>query len=53
MIISKPPNKVYDEQFERIYGRKPENKGTDGDEAADEINQGADTGSQQPNIDPD
>ena len=41
MIISKPPNKVYDEQWERIYGRNHANADADSNEDADHLDKGA------------
>lgn len=40
MIISKPPNRVYDEQWERIYGRKPTDSNVSSNEDADKLNKG-------------
>ena len=50
MIISKPPNKVYDEQWERIYGRKPTDQTISRDETAKECDTGAESLSQLPEI---
>jgi hypothetical protein len=50
MIISKPPNKVYDEQWERIYGRRPSNPDTSCNENADECNTGINSISELPEI---